>query len=171
VPQDGISTALMVYMLLFQAAYFGLQVGLGWISAFSSRAEWYLWTLSNAADFGLVAVYVAAIPAGTYLAPWLGRWLFGMEGATHILQVAEALPSAAVGQGRDPRGVRLAVRRGEDRRAGRVAHQLPRASAGCVRRCRLDQLSTSLVKVRLRIQLLPHVVGRRASYNETAMSL
>ncbi|KAK4135148.1 hypothetical protein BT67DRAFT_292671 [Trichocladium antarcticum] len=93
-PQDGISTTLMVYTLFFQVAYFGLHIAFSWISSFPSTVEWYLWVGSNTADFCLIALYILAIPVGTHLAPFLGRWLFGME-ATHLLQVAEALPAWA----------------------------------------------------------------------------
>ncbi|KAL2018417.1 hypothetical protein VTK56DRAFT_836 [Thermocarpiscus australiensis] len=89
-PQDGISTALMVYTLLFQVVYFGLHIGFSWITSFPSDVEWYMWMASNAVDFGLIAIYVLAIPAGQYFAPFLGRWLFDIE-ATHLLQVASAL--------------------------------------------------------------------------------
>jgi hypothetical protein len=46
---------------------------------------------STAVDFGLIAIYVLAIPVGTYLAPFLARLLFDLE-ATHLLEVAPALP-------------------------------------------------------------------------------
>lgn len=91
IPQDGISTGLMVYTLLFQVAYFGLHIGFAWVASFPSGVEWYLWMVSNAAAFGLIAIYLLGIPAGTYLAPFFGRCLFDME-ATHLLQVAAALP-------------------------------------------------------------------------------
>jgi hypothetical protein len=90
-PEDGISVALMVYTLLFQVAYFGLHIAFAWVSSFPSKTEWYLWMGSTAVDFGLIALYVLAIPAGTYFAPFLGRLLFDME-ATHLLEVARALP-------------------------------------------------------------------------------
>ncbi|KAK4237161.1 hypothetical protein C8A03DRAFT_34894 [Achaetomium macrosporum] len=93
-PQDGVSTPLMVYTLVFQIVYFALHVCFSWISSFPSNVEWYLWIASNATDFGLIATYVLAIPLGTYFAPFLGRWLFDME-ATHLLQVATALPGWA----------------------------------------------------------------------------
>jgi hypothetical protein len=90
-PQDGISTALMVYTLLFQVAYFGLHIGFAWISAFPSPTEWYLWIGSTAVDVALIAIYFLAIPVGTYLAPFLGRVLLDIE-TTHFMEVASALP-------------------------------------------------------------------------------
>jgi hypothetical protein len=90
-PQDGISTALAVYLLLFQVVYFGLHIAFAWISAFPSNFEWYLWTVSNITDFGLIALYVLAIPVGTYYSSVLGRCLFDIE-ATGIIEVASALP-------------------------------------------------------------------------------
>jgi len=91
-PQDGMSTALLVYeLLVFQVAFYGLHLGLGWLAAFPSAAEWYLWTVANSVCFGLIVTYLLALPVGTYLAPFLGRRLFGIE-ATGIIEVASALP-------------------------------------------------------------------------------
>jgi hypothetical protein len=86
------STALLVYeLLVFQVAFYGLHLGLGWLAAFPSAAEWYLWTVANSVCFGLIVTYLLALPVGTYLAPFLGRRLFGIE-ATGIIEVASALP-------------------------------------------------------------------------------
>ncbi|KAF2182295.1 hypothetical protein K469DRAFT_587270 [Zopfia rhizophila CBS 207.26] len=93
-PQDGVSMALTIYMVAFQLLYYGLHIGFGWIAAFPSSIEWYLWTVSNCADFGLILLYILAIPLGTHFAPFLGRLLFDME-ATGIIQVASALPQWA----------------------------------------------------------------------------
>ncbi|KAK3291134.1 uncharacterized protein B0H64DRAFT_450599 [Chaetomium fimeti] len=71
--------------------FFGLHIGFAWVSSFPSDTEWFLWMGSTAVDFGLIAIYLLAIPVGTYLTPWLGRVLFGVE-ATHFLEVASALP-------------------------------------------------------------------------------
>ncbi|KAK4140691.1 uncharacterized protein C8A04DRAFT_31781 [Dichotomopilus funicola] len=90
-PEEGISTALMLYTLLFQVAYFGLHIGFAWVTFFPSQTEWLLWIVSTAVDFGLIVLYLLAIPVGTHLAPYLGRLLFDME-ATHLLEVAHALP-------------------------------------------------------------------------------
>lgn len=90
-PQDGVSMALTIYLVLFQILYYGLHIGFAWIAAFPSNIEWFLWTVSNCADFGLILVYICAIPLGTRFAPFLGRFLFDME-ATGIIQVASALP-------------------------------------------------------------------------------
>jgi hypothetical protein len=90
-PPDGISITLMLYTLFFQIAFFGLHTAFAWISAFPSWTEWYLWMGSTAVDFGLIAIYVLAMPVGTYLAPFLARLLFDLE-ATHLLEVAPALP-------------------------------------------------------------------------------
>ncbi|KAK3316956.1 hypothetical protein B0H66DRAFT_308132 [Apodospora peruviana] len=93
-PQDGISLGIMIYTLVFQVAYFGLQIAFAWIAAFPSPVEWYMWILANSAAFGLISVYVVAIPIGARLSPWLGRWLFGIK-ATSIIEVASALPTWA----------------------------------------------------------------------------
>lgn len=83
--------ALTIYMLVFQLVYYGFHIGFGWIAAFPSSVEWYLWTVVNCADFALILVYIMAIPVGTHIAPYLGRFLYDME-ATHIIQVASAFP-------------------------------------------------------------------------------
>ena len=93
-PQDGVSMALSIYMFTFQLVYYGFHIGFGWIAAFPSRIEWYLWIVSNCADFVLILLYLLAIPVGTYYAPHLGRWLFDID-ATSIIQVASALPQWA----------------------------------------------------------------------------
>ncbi|KAK4119740.1 hypothetical protein N657DRAFT_649887 [Parathielavia appendiculata] len=93
-PQDGISIALMVYPLHFQVLYLGLHVGFAYMSPFPSWTEWYLWMGSTAVDFGLIAVYVLTIPAGTYFALFLGRQVYDM-GVTNLLEVASALPAWA----------------------------------------------------------------------------
>jgi hypothetical protein len=91
-PQDGMSIYLLVYeLLVVQAAFYGLHLGLGWLAEFPTTADRYLWTLANSVCFGTIVVYLLALPAGTYLAPFLGRRLFGIE-ATGILDVATALP-------------------------------------------------------------------------------
>lgn len=89
---DGMSTALLVYeLLVFQAAFYGLHLGLGWLAEFPSKADRYLWTFANSVCFGLIVIYLLALPLGTYLAPFLGRRLFGIK-ATNIIEVASALP-------------------------------------------------------------------------------
>ena len=91
IPEDGVSWPMAMYTLLFQMLYYGLYIGSAWIAAFPSRVEWYLWTVSNATDVGLIALYVLSIPIGTYYAPSMGHWMFKIE-ATSILDVATALP-------------------------------------------------------------------------------
>jgi hypothetical protein len=91
IPQDGVSMSLTIYLLFLQVVYYGIQIGFAWVAGFPSQVEWFLWTVSNGTDAGLILLYLAAIPFGTYNAPWLGRWLFDME-ATSILQLAAALP-------------------------------------------------------------------------------
>ncbi|CZR67526.1 uncharacterized protein PAC_17425 [Phialocephala subalpina] len=91
-PAEGITWSMMWYCLFFQIIYFGLHLSVGWLLAFPSRPEWYLWTIANFADLGLITVYCIALPLGTYFAPWIGRTIFGVEGATSILEVAEMLP-------------------------------------------------------------------------------
>ncbi|KUJ07719.1 uncharacterized protein LY89DRAFT_691455 [Mollisia scopiformis] len=91
-PAEGITWGMMWYCLFFQVVYFGLHLSVGWLLAFPSRVEWYLWTVANFADLGLITVYCIALPLGTYFAPWIGRKIFGVEGATSILEVANMLP-------------------------------------------------------------------------------
>lgn len=91
IPENGVSTALMLYLLVFQFLYYGLYVGFAWVAAFPSRVEWYMWTVSNGTDFGLILLYLLSIPLGTHYAPFIGRKIFKME-ATSILEVASALP-------------------------------------------------------------------------------
>ncbi|KAI9705308.1 MAG: hypothetical protein M1820_005138 [Bogoriella megaspora] len=90
-PEDGVSAAVAIYTLLFQVMYYGLYIGFGWIAAFPSDVEWYLWTISNVTDAGLIALYLLAIPVGTFFAPYVGRRFLNIE-ATSILEVASALP-------------------------------------------------------------------------------
>ena len=90
-PQDGVSTSMAAYNLLFQFVYYGWYLGFAWIATFPSSVEWYLWVISNATDVSLIALYVLAIPVGTYFAPWFGRRVLDVE-ATTVLEVGSALP-------------------------------------------------------------------------------
>jgi hypothetical protein len=94
IPQNGIGWGLTLYMLLFQAMYYGLHLAVGWTIDFPSQVEWYLWTTSGFADMGLIAIYCMALPLGTYFAPFIGRVVFHTD-ASSILEVAEMLPKWA----------------------------------------------------------------------------
>lgn len=81
----------MLYLLSFQAMYYGLHLAVGWTLAFPSSTEWYLWTLANLADLGLISVYCVALALGTYYTPFIGRFVFHRK-AVSVLEVASMLP-------------------------------------------------------------------------------
>ena len=91
IPPKGIGLTMMVYLIVFQVIYYGLHIIVGWSLAFPSTTEWYLWTISNLADLGLIGVYLISLPLGTYFAPFIGRVVFKKQ-ASSILEVASMLP-------------------------------------------------------------------------------
>ncbi|KAI9661812.1 MAG: hypothetical protein M1821_009051 [Bathelium mastoideum] len=90
-PQDGVTATLSAFNLLFQFLYYGLYIGFAWIAAYPSNVEWYMWVAANAANIGLIGLYVLAIPIGTYFAPSFGRRVLNIE-ATTVLDIGAALP-------------------------------------------------------------------------------
>jgi hypothetical protein len=90
-PPKGVSWGMMFYLIFFQVMYYGLHIVVGWMLAFPSTVEWYLWTISNLADLGLIGVYLLALPLGTYFAPYIGKVVFQKQ-ASSILEVATMLP-------------------------------------------------------------------------------
>ena len=94
IPAEGIGWVMMIYLLFFQVIYYGLQISVGWTIGFPSKLDWYLWMVSNFAEFGLITIYVVALALGTYFAPWIGRTIFQRE-ASSVLEVASMLPAWA----------------------------------------------------------------------------
>lgn len=90
-PPEGVSWGMMLYLIVFQVMYYGLHLAVGWMVSFPSMVEWYLWTISNLVDLGLIGVYVLALPLGTYFAPSIGQFVFHRQ-ASSILEVASMLP-------------------------------------------------------------------------------
>jgi hypothetical protein len=90
-PPKGVSWGMMFYLIFFQVMYYGLHLVVGWMLAFPSTVEWYLWTISNLADLGLIGVYILALPLGTCFAPFIGKFVFHKQ-ASSILEVASMLP-------------------------------------------------------------------------------
>jgi hypothetical protein len=90
-PAKGIGWGMMTYLLLFQVVYYGLHVAVAWTMTFPSTIEWFLWTVSNFTEFGLIAIYFLALPLGTHFAPFIGERVFKAPAAS-ILEVASMLP-------------------------------------------------------------------------------
>jgi hypothetical protein len=90
-PPDGVSWGMTLYLIFFQVVYYGLHLAVGWVVAFPTTVEWYLWTVSNLTNIGLIGVYIVALPLGTYFAPFIGRFVFYKQ-ASSILEVASMLP-------------------------------------------------------------------------------
>ena len=94
IPPNGLNPAVTIYTLLFQLIFYGLYIGFAWLAAFPSRTEFYLWLVSSCTDFGLIMLYLLAIPFGEYNKGWMGRWLFNIEPAS-IIELADKLPTWA----------------------------------------------------------------------------
>ncbi|OAG39522.1 hypothetical protein AYO21_06166 [Fonsecaea monophora] len=90
-PPDGLTMGVTIYTLLFQLVYYGLYIGFAWLAAFPSRTEFYLWLVASCTDFGLILLYILAVPIGAYNTRPLGRYFFNAE-ATSIPELANMLP-------------------------------------------------------------------------------
>ncbi|KAI9765630.1 MAG: hypothetical protein M1839_005412 [Geoglossum umbratile] len=90
-PPEGIGWGLTAYLVFFQIMYYGLHLAAGWTMSFPSKVEWFLWKISDFTEFGLIAVYILALPLGTYFAPFIGQNIFRVQ-ASSILEVASMLP-------------------------------------------------------------------------------
>jgi hypothetical protein len=90
-PPKGVSWGIMFYLIFFQVMYYGLHIVVGYILAFPSTVKWYLWTISNLADLGLISVYLLALPLGTYFVPYIRKVVFQKQ-ASSILEVTTMLP-------------------------------------------------------------------------------
>ncbi|MCJ1390080.1 hypothetical protein MMC18_002938 [Xylographa bjoerkii] len=89
-PPAGITIRETIYLGLFEFAYFGVHL-VGWNQLFPSRAELYLWRVSNLVLLGLLAVYLIAIPIGVVSSrAFSRRWL--VEEVDTPLEVAAQLP-------------------------------------------------------------------------------
>ena len=94
IPAEGIGWGVMMYLIFFQIMYHGLHLAIAWTMSFPSKIEWFLWTVSNFTEFGLIAVYILALPVGTHFAPFIARNVFNAP-ASSILEVASMLPYCA----------------------------------------------------------------------------
>ncbi|KAF2834354.1 hypothetical protein M501DRAFT_593989 [Patellaria atrata CBS 101060] len=90
-PPEGVSWGMMLYLLFFSMAYYALHATMGFMVGFPSTFEWYLWTVSNFADIGLITLYCLSIPVGTYYAPSIGKRWFRKQ-ASSVLDLASMLP-------------------------------------------------------------------------------
>jgi hypothetical protein len=91
IPAKGIGWGMMAYLIFFQIMYYGLHLAVAWTMSFPSKIEWFLWTVSNFTEFGLITVYILALPLGTHFAPFIARTVFKAR-ASSILEVASMLP-------------------------------------------------------------------------------
>ncbi|KAL8783190.1 MAG: hypothetical protein Q9213_004819 [Squamulea squamosa] len=92
-PPAGITTRETIYGILFEAVYFGVHF-VGWNQLYPTRAELYLWRISNLVLLGLLVVYLVMIPIGVVSArPFSRRWQ--TNEVSTPLEVAAQLPKWA----------------------------------------------------------------------------
>lgn len=89
-PPAGLTTLETIYGVLFEVVYFGVHL-VSWNQLFPSKAEFYLWRVSNFVILGVLAAYLIAIPIGVVSSrPFSRRWLPKEVGSP--LEVAAQLP-------------------------------------------------------------------------------
>ncbi|TGO40540.1 hypothetical protein BHYA_0035g00140 [Botrytis hyacinthi] len=90
-PAEGIGWILTLYLIFFQAMFYGLHIGVAWKIPFPTHVEFSIYELANIVDFGLIVMFILALPLGAHFAPFIGRVVFKKEAST-VLEVAAMLP-------------------------------------------------------------------------------
>ena len=89
-PPAGLTTLETIYGVLLEVVYFGVHL-VSWNQLFPSKAEFYLWRVSNFVLLGVLAAYLIAIPIGVVSSRFFSRrWLPKEVGSP--LEVAAQLP-------------------------------------------------------------------------------
>lgn len=74
-PPAELTTLEIIYGVLFEVIYFDVHL-VSWNQLFPSKAEFYLWRVSNFVLLGVLAAYLIAIPIGVVSSrPFSRRWL------------------------------------------------------------------------------------------------
>ncbi|KAI9646424.1 hypothetical protein NHQ30_004416 [Ciborinia camelliae] len=90
-PAEGIGWGLTLYLIFFQAMFYGLHIGVAWTVPFPTHVEFSIYEISNIVDLGLIIMFIFALPLGAHFAPFVGRVIFKREAST-VLEVAAMLP-------------------------------------------------------------------------------
>ncbi|KAM0176229.1 hypothetical protein ACHAPC_009290 [Botrytis cinerea] len=90
-PAEGIGWGLTLYLIFFQAMFYGLHIGVAWKVPFPTHIEFSIYELANIVDFGLIIMFIVALPLGAHFAPFIGRVVFKKQAST-VLEVAAMLP-------------------------------------------------------------------------------